>query len=909
MATRLSCFSLISAIESDLRAYLEDSFAAGGLPTFMSAATREVAQERQKKDTGSSESAQSSEFSLLDYLDFGHLGELIFAHSAILPSATREEALGAARRLQDLLPIRNRVCHSRPLEFDDFSKLHDFATEQSAASQFPWLLTRSALRSLSADATSPLHIAIPEYWDAADADIFNNVPAPDFEDTGFIGRKKDVENVKRLILGAYPVISIIGEGGVGKTSLALRVLYDLLESGGRERFDAIVWTSLKTAVLTPAGVQDLRGAISDTLGMYSAVAGGLGAPRGPIESTGALLREISDYLRELRVLVALDNLETIQQEEIIAFLRDLPAGSKVLITSRIGLGQLEHPYPLAAFEQKDAASLLRRAAMSQNLRELHTASAPTVERWCKNLGNSPLAIKWFVASVALGRDPADLLNRGSKDYQQLLRFSFENLFKSLSPLGRTIVSAIHVVGSPLTKTDLALLLEALSRATNVDEVEFQLRSLVNASVLQRTMTKDEGYVSRYKLGGFAQQFLSYVQAPDRQFVASVQAARKRQRESIEESTKRSSYYKYDQFAIHWRHKDERTVSPKLLHALEMSRAGRFRPALEAVDSALQMLPQFAEIRRVRAIVLRDSRDFVGAREEYEACLELDSESHIGRYAFAQFLVTELEDCDTALSVLAPLLATNPADLPPKSIAALARQRLGQLREAASMYEELLRQLDSAKPRVRIAIRDQAAETYRRLSDLDAKDRDEKQYREHITRALEIILECVTSEGGADPKSHRRLNEILQGTLAHALRTHDRGLAEVAFGMVRQAWDRLPLRLDANPPPSRLLQEFGDMPDCTWFAETVYAQDVDSVSRISDQPVASAPERRRGVIFSISTSGPYGFIKDIDGRNWFFHRSHMYDSNSWGVVQIGSQVEFAVGTNQKGECAIAVKLTT
>ncbi|MDB6157020.1 MAG: ATPase, partial [Gammaproteobacteria bacterium] len=436
-----------------------------------------------------------------------------------------------------------------------------------------------------------------------------------------------------------------------------------------------------------------------------------------------------------------------------------------------------------------------------------------------------------------------------------------------------------------------------------------LRSLVNASVLQRSVAKDEGYASRYKLGGFAQQFLSHVKTPDRQFVANVRSAMKRLRESIEESSKRLSYYKYDQFAIHWKHRDERTLSPKLLQALEMCRTGRFERALETVDSAMQMLPQFAEIRRIRAVVLRESGDFVGAREEYEACLELDPESHIGRYAFAQFLVTELEDCEMALNVIAPLLVGSPVDLPPKSIAALARQRLGQLREAASMYEDLLREIDSARPRVRIAIRDQAAETYRRLSEFDSRSRDDKRFREHISRALEIILDCVTLEGGADPKSHRRLNEILQEALSYALRAHDRGLAEEAFRMIRAAWDRLPLRLDANPSPARLLQEFGDMADCTWFAETVYSQDADAISGTSAQVETATSERLRGIISSISASGPYGFIKDNEGRRWFFHRNHMYDSGKWPVIQVGSHVEFAVGTNQKGECAIDVNLTS
>src|SRR5437016_1898459 len=209
----------------------------------------------------------------------------------------------------------------------------------------------------------------------------------------------------------------------------------------------MVWVSLKATVLTPSGVDQIRGAITDTLGMFSAVAQELGVPDVDSASIESLTREISTYLAEFRVLVAIDNLETISAEGVIAFLRDLPTGSKVLITSRIGLGPLEHAYPLSPMDEKDAIHFFRRAAAIQNLLNVQRAKSDVVERWCKRLSHSPLAIKWFIAAVALGKDPDDLTRRESRDYQELLRFSFKTLFDSLKDLDRLAVRTIHASGS------------------------------------------------------------------------------------------------------------------------------------------------------------------------------------------------------------------------------------------------------------------------------------------------------------------------------------------------------------------------------------------------------------------------------------------------------------------------------
>lgn len=57
------------------------------------------------------------------------------------------------------------------------------------------------------------------------------------------------------------MISIVGEGGVGKSALAIQCCYEILDMPETSKYDAIVWVSLKTKTLTASGIQDIRESI------------------------------------------------------------------------------------------------------------------------------------------------------------------------------------------------------------------------------------------------------------------------------------------------------------------------------------------------------------------------------------------------------------------------------------------------------------------------------------------------------------------------------------------------------------------------------------------------------------------------------------------------------------------------
>src|SRR5262249_35025206 len=142
------------------------------------------------------------------------------------------------------------------------------------------------------------------------------------------------------------------------------VAYDFLDSD-LDRFDAVVWSSSKTTQLTTTDVCAVRDGITDSLGLIKAVATELvgGKLLDPVA-------ELLEFMSEFRVLVFLDNLETVLDERVRSFLGQLPNGSKVVITSRVGVGAYEHPVKLGPLKSEESIQLLRALAQSRDVTSL-----------------------------------------------------------------------------------------------------------------------------------------------------------------------------------------------------------------------------------------------------------------------------------------------------------------------------------------------------------------------------------------------------------------------------------------------------------------------------------------------------------------------------------------------------------
>ena len=79
----------------------------------------------------------------------------------------------------------------------------------------------------------------------------NNLPVEDYDlDGGFVGRKKEIKSIKKLLYSEQDrIVTITGAGGVGKTAVVLKLAYGIL-SDINNPFEAIIWFSAKEKKLT-----------------------------------------------------------------------------------------------------------------------------------------------------------------------------------------------------------------------------------------------------------------------------------------------------------------------------------------------------------------------------------------------------------------------------------------------------------------------------------------------------------------------------------------------------------------------------------------------------------------------------------------------------------------------------------
>jgi LuxR family transcriptional regulator, glucitol operon activator len=104
------------------------------------------------------------------------------------------------RLLEGLIPIRNRVMHTRPLEFDDLPRVSDLAAELVKSHRALWANLRTTRRERERDPEFATTLTIPDATDDS-TKLLHNLPQVEFDDTGFVGREKELSELKRALMG------------------------------------------------------------------------------------------------------------------------------------------------------------------------------------------------------------------------------------------------------------------------------------------------------------------------------------------------------------------------------------------------------------------------------------------------------------------------------------------------------------------------------------------------------------------------------------------------------------------------------------------------------------------------------------------------------------------------------------
>ena len=256
--------------------------------------------------------------------------------------------------------------------------------------------------------------------------IFHNLPQPDYG--RFIGREPELAKVIR-ILRPYPhsqnaVITIDGIGGIGKSALALEIAHHFLrqfdELPEDERFEAIVWTSAKQNVLTAEGIRARRQVLHGLQDIYSAIAVTLQREDITRATTDEQDAVVTRALTQQRTLLIVDNLETVDDEAVLDFLRELPAPTKAIVTTRHRI-DVAYPVRLSGMPWEDGRALIAQECEEKDVRLDEELTRQLYDR----TGGVPLALVWSVAQMGFGYSPQAVLTRLGQPTNDITKFCFE----------------------------------------------------------------------------------------------------------------------------------------------------------------------------------------------------------------------------------------------------------------------------------------------------------------------------------------------------------------------------------------------------------------------------------------------------------------------------------------------------
>lgn len=219
------------------------------------------------------------------------------------------------------------------------------------------------------------------------------------------------------------VVTIDGIGGVGKSALALELAHGYRERSAalpaEERFEAIVWVSAKRTLLTAGGIQQRRQAFNTLDDLFRELATVLEQPvilQAAADERRGLVERV---LTSQRTLLIVDNLETVDDDDLLSFLRELPDPTKAIITTRHRI-DIAYAIRLTGMPREDALKLMQIECEAKGV-QLSPVEMDDLER---RTGGVPLAIQWSIGLMSIGHSVEAVLRRLGQGQSDIARFCF-----------------------------------------------------------------------------------------------------------------------------------------------------------------------------------------------------------------------------------------------------------------------------------------------------------------------------------------------------------------------------------------------------------------------------------------------------------------------------------------------------
>ncbi|MBU9720966.1 MULTISPECIES: NB-ARC domain-containing protein [Bacillaceae] len=468
------------------------------------------------------QSASNNDESQIDNLEvllkYSHLGELI---DIIKSKNFKKKKYNEIEKINvtPLIKYRNSIMHSRTINTIDVQDIK-LMCDEIVSSLDENSLTNSWNRFKSEDINNftvpSVHIEYP---------IGKN-----FEK--LIGRNPELRKLKNELKIPMPV-SIVGHGGLGKTALVLQLIEDYVFSP-EQPFERIYFMSFKNTVFEHGTIRRFEKVISNHNDLIYKLANCMGMEIEDLEFN-QVEKKVWNEMFSKKSLLILDNLETeivksnLSEFATISqiFTSNFTKPSRLIITSRYGLGDREVKFPLNQFDLVKTKALINEHIGSEIIKEKQVKDIDW--EWIQSYtnGNPGLIITFCNTLKSTRKKAMDLRVEFQTQYtyesqalhnqlDEFVEFCFENTIESLSASSQIFLSIICYLCSETNLSEvneefLTYLREELELNSLGDE-NLRATILVNIGFLQSIPDTDRYYANElfinYLDGNFSEDIFN-----------------------------------------------------------------------------------------------------------------------------------------------------------------------------------------------------------------------------------------------------------------------------------------------------------------------------------------------------------------------------------------------------------------
>lgn len=859
---RLLMFAVCTSVEFDLKKFITNN------PIKM-----EI--NKELKDKAKSRNNQlvnqiftTDNIQVLNELDMGDLIQIINSNPHAF-ELNHEKMSVLNEYFVKIIPIRNRVMHTRPLEVGDRSLLTEVLENISSIMHWiDWketIITREKIRNKPHEIFNQNFKKSYEY----ESNVYHNLPQPEFDDTGYIGRKKEIKGIIDLLKdNKNQIITIVGNGGIGKTATAVKTLYNLIDDLDN-KFEAIIWVSLKTKTLSHGEFKNIKESIKDLESFFTNV------EKMVIKEDKTAKENILNFMAEFNTLLVLDNLETISTTEIMEFLKDIPEKSKVLITSRHGVGELERRYLLEGLDIRDAITYFRILSQHYGL-DLHKRPENDLKKIItESLYSSPLSIKWFISSIYTGISEEAIL--ANKD--DLIIFCMSNVVDILNIDERKILQLLLVEGKKLSYGEIDYFLKY-----DENTLIKSLNNLISTSMIQL----QNGV---YELNQMAKDYLSISHPPSNVFLNEVMMNRSALNLMMQEIKTKNENDPFNPKSIYknMENDNKRIASYYLMEALDFSYEKKWDNSFKSLQKAASIAPDYFEVYKIKAFIAAENKDWYEAINSYrtavESCID-DFERASVLYLFSIFYTVKMENFEIAKELILEAIKFHPKNNTLMIEKARVLTYLGEFSEAEEIFNSIVVDENFTEKSLNQFI-SRFADMYHRMSEnFQMRDHQKKLalYKNAISKieSLKVI----------DPITYRTLSKILAGlSYLH----FDKESMNLLYSTLDKHFQQL-IGISGNniKKLARVIEENKHTVPKELYVLTK------KLSINYSQIAKDIKIENEGMIVRIISH--YGFIHNSFGPYYFNLSQVTYD-----LPEAGDTVFFDKIKNQRGESAIIIKL--